>query len=516
MKDKMDNLLEQISEHDYIYNIKLIAKTFGSLFYKNNYEESILHLLVQTTNEEKSFFAIKSLLETGFNPNLVDDEGRNFIQSALIHNCSSNFILKILKEAINHKLNVNHGDYEFQTIGHTALLCNYNEDVVEIIRELIFNGFDLSLRDSDNNTIYDILKVQNKQKDYIRVKSCEAVVKQRKNNQQNIRLLETKEETKNIPKNVAVNTPLLTSEELKKFEKFGSILNYKSYTGSPAVAREKELKNLMITLAQDLISPIIVGESGVGKSALVHELVFRIKRGEVPKFLKDRLVFEINPGQVVAGCSHVGEFEENMNECMNLCKKHNVIAFIDEIHTIYGVGSSKGKDTDMAQMLKYYLDRSSFKVIGATTAKEYEEYFNTDALKRRFEKIVLKEPEDEVLYKIVDKILDDYCKNKKINFENENIKQNVLNILLEVTSKKYRRFDDKINNPALVISIIDKAFAIASVFDESFITEEHFIQGLEFNNRIYDSVKEKAIKNLNNTKTFNKDVPIVLKFEPKK
>ena len=111
-------------------------------------------------------------------------------------------------------------------------------------------------------------------------------------------------------------------------------------------------------------------------------------------------------------------------------------------------------------------------------------------------------------------MLDNYCKNKKINFENENIKQKVLNILLEVTSKKYRRFDDKVNNPALVISIIDKAFAIASIFDESFITEEHFIQGLEFNNRIYDSVKEKAVKNLNNKVEDNK--PKVLKFIPKK
>ena len=516
MKDKMDNLLEQMSDHDYVLNVKLIAKTFDSVLYKNSYNESLLHIFAKSDNEEKAFYAIKSLLEIGLNPNLVDEAGRNFIQRALICNRSTNFVLNILKEAIKHKLNVNHGDYEFQTIGHTALLRNYDGDVVEIIRELIFNGFDLSLRDSDNNTIYDILKVQNKQNDYMRVKSCEAVVKQRKNNQQNIRLLETKEETKNIPKNVAVNTPLLTAEELKKFEKFGSILNYKSYTSSPAVAREKELKNLIITLAQDLVSPIIVGESGVGKSALVHELVFRIKRGEVPNFLKDKLVFEINPGQVVAGCTYVGDFEKNMNECMNLCKKHNVIAFIDEIHTIYGVGSSKGKDNDMAQMLKYYLDRSSFKVIGATTTKEYEEYFNTDALKRRFEKIVIKEPEDEILYKIVDKVLDNYCKNKKINFENENIKQKVLNILLEVTSKKYRRFDDKVNNPALVISIIDKAFAIASVFDEKFITEDHFIQGLEFNNRIYDSTKEKAIKNLNSTKLVNDDKSKVLKFIPKK
>ena len=516
MKDKMDNLLEQMSEHDYVLNVKLIAKTFDSVLYKNSYNESLLHIFAKSDNEEKSFYAIKSLLMVGLNPNLVDEAGRNFIQSALICNRSTNFILNILKEAIEYKLNVNHGDYEYQTIGHTALLRDYTGDVVEILKVLIDNGFDTSYKNSDNNTIYDILKAQNESNEHIKVYARDEFVKQMKKENQNLSLLEKKEETKTIPKNVVSNTPLLTVDELKKFEKFGSILNYKSYTSSPAVARDKELKKLMITLAQDLVSPIIVGESGVGKSALVHELVFRIKRGEVPNFLKDKLVFEINPGQVVAGCNFVGDFEKNMNECMDLCKKYSVIAFIDEIHTIYGVGSSKGKDTDMAQMLKYYLDRSSFKVIGATTTKEYEEYFNSDALKRRFEKIVIKEPEDEILYKIVDNVLDNYCKNKKINFENENIKQKVLNILLEVTSKKYRRFDDKINNPALVISIIDKAFAIASVFDESFITEEHFIQGLEFNNRIYDSMKEKAIKNLNNSKATDDSKPKTLKFIPKK
>ena len=322
--------------------------------------------------------------------------------------------------------------------------------------------------------------------------------------------------SKNIPKNVVSNPPLLTTSQLKEFEKFGTVLNYNKYKTSPAIAREKELKNLIITLAQDLVSPIIVGDSGVGKSALVHELVFRIKRGEVPSFLKDRIVFEINPSQVVAGCRYVGEFEENMAKCMNLCKKHNVIAFIDEIHTIYGIGSGDKKDNDMAQMLKYYIDRSSFKVIGATTTKEYEVYFNTDALKRRFEKIVIREPENEVLYQIVDKVLDDYCKNKKIKFENKEIRKKIVDMLLEVTAKKHRTFDDRVNNPALVISIIDKAFAIPITFDEKIITPQHFIQSIEFNNRLYESAKESAIKSLNTPKLNNDNKPKVLQFIPKK
>ena len=272
----------------------------------------------------------------------------------------------------------------------------------------------------------------------------------------------------------------------------------------------------MITLAQDEVSPIIVGDSGVGKSALVHELVFRIKRGEVPNFLKDRIVFEINPGQVVAGCNCVGDFEKNMTECMKLCKKHNVIAFIDEIHSIYGVGSAKGKDYDMAQMLKYYLDREDFKVIGATTTKEYEEYFNTDALKRRFEKIVIKEPEDNILYQIINKVLDAYSKRKKVKFESKEARKKIIDMLFEVTAKKHRVFDDRVNNPSLVISIIDKAFAIPVTFDEKIITIDHFIQSIEYNNRIYESAKKDAIKFLNKTNIINQDKSKVLQFIPKK
>ena len=512
MKEKMDKLLEQLSEHNHVLNVKLIEKTFGSLFYKSKCEESILHILAQSNNEEKAFFAIKSLLEIGINPNQVDGAGRNFIQSALISNRSCDFILKILKEALKHKLNVNYCDYDYQTIAHTALLSDYKGDVIDIFRILIHNGFNLANANDDNKTIYDILKAQNRHIEYIKVKACEEAVNKSKNDLPNFKLLENSNTSKSIPQNVASNVPLLTEEQLKEFEKFGTVLNYNRYTGSPAIAREKELKNLIITLAQDLASPIIVGESGVGKTALVHELVFRIKRSEVPAFLKDKIVFEINPAKVVAGCNYVGDFEKNMTECMDLCKKYNVIVFIDEIHSIYGVGSSKGKDNDMAQMLKSYLDKGGIKVIGTTTIKEYDKYFNTDALKRRFEKIVINEPEDEVLYKIVDNVLDNYSKNKNIKFENDEIKKKILYMLLNITEKKHRVFDDRINNPSLILSIIDKAFAIALTYDEDIITIEHFIQSIQFNNRIYESAKEDATKYLNSKP---KEKTKIIEFIPK-
>ena len=303
----------------------------------------------------------------------------------------------------------------------------------------------------------------------------------------------------NVPNKV--ETPIsvaqtLSEKEISELEKFGKVLNKKNYVVSPTIGREKELKNLMITLAQNKKRPLIVGESGVGKTALVEELVYRIKTGQVPKFLQDKIILEVNPAEVVAGCQYVGQFEENMTKLMKLCEKYDVIVFIDEIHTIYGIGSSKGKDNDMASILKHYIDRTNLKVIGTTTEKEYDEFFSDDALKRRFEKIKVQEPTKEILYQIIDKIISDYFVTTGILFENDNIKSLIVSIILESTEKGHRVYNDIVNNPDLSISIIDKAFAFAQVYDSEFITPEHFIESFEYCDRIYDSSKSQAIAKL--------------------
>jgi len=533
MDEKIKNMLEQISETDYGLNLQLIKKTYGSFKYRSGIGETIIHDLCKKEYDDfKKFHAVFSLIKNSIiSPNVLDWNGYNFIQVAIINSCSEMFVLNCISNAINFGLDVNYASRTGETIMHVALTSKYNGDISTLFKLLYNNGFDISKKNKYAQSIYDLSMQNNKYSKEIEdafikegiipetVEVPNESIKPKLSVVENTEICEDVkgEETaetvsKNTQKNESSNPPLLTTSQLKEFEKFGTVLNFKKYKSSPAIAREKELENLIITLAQDLVSPILVGDSGVGKSALVHELVYRIKKGEVPSFLKDRIVFEINPGQVVAGCKYVGEFEENMAKCMNLCKKHNVIAFIDEIHTIYGVGSSEGKKYDMAQMLKYYLDRNLFKVIGATTTQEYEEYFTSDALKRRFEKIVIKEPKNEVLYQILDKVLDDYCKNKKVKFEDKEIKKKIIDMLFEVTAKKHRTFDDKVNNPALVISIIDKAFAIPVAFDEKIITPQHFIQSIEFNNRLYESAKENAIKSLNRDKLNNNNKPKVLQF----
>lgn len=304
---------------------------------------------------------------------------------------------------------------------------------------------------------------------------------------------------------------------IAKLEKFGRVLNKKEYKVSPTIGRERELRNLLVSLCADEKMPLLVGESGVGKTAIVEELAFRIQTGQVPSFLQDRIVLEIIPSEMVAGCGIVGTFEEKIKELMELCEKYNVILFIDEIHTIFGAGKAKGDANDFAAILKPYISRGNIKIIGATTTEEYHEYFSSDALKRRFDIVKVEEPNTQVLEQIIDKIISDYCLKNNISFEDENIKNQIVRIILSATKKSHRVYDDMVNNPDLAVSIIDKAFGIAKSDENGIITIEHFVEAFECCDRIYDSTKDKAIKELRNINNNNSYAhsPKVIEFKPR-
>ena len=489
-------------------NLKKIKKMFGSLEYTDEDNQSILHILVDDKYDEvKCFLAIKSLLQIGLSPNLKDDFNYNFIQTALYAGYSEEFILNIINEALKYNLNVNHVDDDKDTIMHTAIYSDSYFGGVERIYDLLCdNGYDCTKVCSEGRNLLEAMIFQNQysreQIESFKKKFEERYSKLYKDNK-------PKEINPVVVSNVTVKKevpvtnviPTLSDKDISELEKYGKVLNKKNYIVAPTIAREKELKNLMITLAQDKKRPLIVGESGVGKTAIVDEFAYRIKTGQVPNFLQGKIILEVNPSDIVAGCQYVGMFEDNMTKLMKLCEKLDVIVFIDEIHTIYGIGSTKGKDNDMASMLKHYIDRSSLKVIGTTTEKEYQEYFGVDALKRRFEKIIIKEPNEEILYQIIDKVIGNYCIKNGITLENENIRKNIVNIILSATEKSHRVYNDRVNNPDLAISIVDKAFAFAKVYDSEFITQEHFIESFEYCDRIYESIREQAIESLKSLDT---------------
>lgn len=496
-KNNIRVLLSKMTE-DMYSNVKKIKGAFGSLNYTDGDNQSILHILVDDKYDEtKCFLAIKSLLKIGLSPNLEADYNYNFIQTALYTGYSEEFILNIISESLKYDLDVNHVDSDEDTIVHTAIYSDDYLGQVERIYDLLSsNGYNSSKACSEGRNLLEAMIFQ-KQYSKEQIESFKKKFEERYPNvQQDNNTKKIKPVVvNNVPLSVIV-TPTLTDKDISELEKYGKVLNKKNYIVAPTIGREKELKNLMITLAQDKKRPLIVGESGVGKTAIVDELAYRIKTGQVPNFLQGKIILEVNPSDIVAGCQYVGMFEDNMTKLMKLCERLNVIVFIDEIHTIYGIGSTKGKDNDMSSMLKHYIDRSNLKVIGTTTEKEYQEFFSDDALKRRFEKIIVKEPTEDILYHIVDKVIGDYYVKDGISFGNENIRSQIVNIILNATEKSHRVYNDMVNNPDLAISIIDKAFAFAKVYDSNFITKEHFIESFELCDRIYESTKNEAVQKL--------------------
>lgn len=276
---------------------------------------------------------------------------------------------------------------------------------------------------------------------------------------------------------------------------YANNLTNKTFKVEPAIGRDFEVKEVIITLAQDKKNPILVGPSGTGKTTIAEQLAYKIQKNEVPDFLKKKQIIELDMTSLLAGTKYVGALEEKFKNLIDYSIKNNSILFINEIHTIYGAGSTSKSDNDVAGMLKQAIDRQGLKIIGTTTSEEYDKYFSNDALKRRFEKVLVKEPNNKSLYQIIYKVFDDFSKNNNIKLIN-NI-DNIINILIELTKEKHRVYDDKICNPDLAISIIDKIFADAKVNNQKKLTIDNIVYGIKNCNRIYDSCKEECINNLN-------------------
>jgi len=180
-------------------------------------------------------------------------------------------------------------------------------------------------------------------------------------------------------------------------EKFGRNLNNEVKNGNmdPVIGRDDEIRNIIMILSRKTKNnPVLIGEPGVGKTAIVEGLAQRIVKEDVPNGLKNKIIYELDMGALVAGAKYRGEFEERLKAVLNKVKESNgnIIMFIDEIHLIVGAGKSDGA-LDASNMLKPMLARGELHCIGATTLNEYRNYIEKDAaLERRFQKVLVTEP----------------------------------------------------------------------------------------------------------------------------
>lgn len=193
---------------------------------------------------------------------------------------------------------------------------------------------------------------------------------------------------------VTSDSPEETYDALSKYGQ-DLVTLAKNHKLDPVIGRDDEIRNVILILSRKTKNnPVLIGEPGVGKTAIAEGLAQRIVRGDVPNSLKDRKVFSLDMGALVAGAKYRGEFEERFKAVLNEVKKSEgrIILFIDELHTIVGAGKTEGS-MDAGNLLKPMLARGELHCIGATTLNEYRQYIEKDAaLERRFQPVMVEEP----------------------------------------------------------------------------------------------------------------------------
>lgn len=284
------------------------------------------------------------------------------------------------------------------------------------------------------------------------------------------------------------------------------------------IGRDLEIERIIEILARkNKNNPILIGEAGVGKTAIVEELARRIVTKNIPPILKNKTIISINLASIISGTKYRGEFEEKMNKIVKeLENNNNLILFIDEIHTIVGAGGAEGA-IDASNILKPMLARGKAKCIGATTINEYKKTIEKDkALDRRFQKIIIEEPNEKEIINILSKIKSDYEKFHNVRIPNEILKQ------IPILSKKYifgRSEPDK------SIDILDEVCAKTSIFantneiekitrqiktlykrKNNYIKEENYNFAIKLSENI-NALNEKLEKiNSKNVKTVTADI----------
>lgn len=235
-------------------------------------------------------------------------------------------------------------------------------------------------------------------------------------------------------------------------DKFGIDLTEQAKQGllDPVTGRDKEVDRLVhIILRRTKNNPLLIGEAGVGKTAIVEALAQKIVEGSVPQELKEKRIIQLEMASLIAGASHRGEFEERLrNLIREVQASTDKVLFIDEIHTLIGAGDSDGA-LDASNIIKPYLARGSLQLIGTTTTAEFRKYFEKDkAFARRFQPVIVEEPEEEVAVEMLKVLKPKYEKFHNVTFSDDSVVQAVK------LSKKYigeRLLPDK------AVDVLDEA-----------------------------------------------------------
>lgn len=276
-------------------------------------------------------------------------------------------------------------------------------------------------------------------------------------------------------------------------EMYGENLSKKKYITNPAIARDDEIEKTILTILTPDKSAILVGKAGIGKTAIVEGIAYKIQNNDVPNAIKGYDIIKVNTSSLLG--KYVGE-DGNEELKINMLLKEvekasNTILFIDEIHTL--VIESRNSGVDFVNAMKPALSRGDIKVIGATTLDEYNQYLIRDkAFLRRFEKIDVAEPDAETTVKI---LMGSYPKIEKqtgvkLAYSNFVI-ENIMKFIVDMTSEYKRVYELGSRYPDNALALLSKAFSYAKFDNSEFVTFKHIYKAIMNCQSVYSDVVKK-------------------------
>ncbi len=289
-----------------------------------------------------------------------------------------------------------------------------------------------------------------------------------------------------------INKPFdIKTKRISILDNYGENFQQKNYITNPAIGRDEQIKQLILILLTPDKSAVLIGKPGVGKTAIVEGLAYRIQKGLVPDILKDYQVIKVNTSALLGVDPVTGEAKVQ-TLIDELKSKSKLILFIDEIHTLMG---AKGEALDFANMFKPALDRGDIKVIGATTTEEYERYILRDkAFVRRFQKVEVEEPTREENIEILIGTLPKIEKRTGAKMlYTPFIQRKMMEFITDITSEYKRIYEIGSRYPDVSLTMVQQAFSNALFNNRKEVNVLDFRKAIETSKNIYQDVIKKAL-----------------------
>ena len=288
---------------------------------------------------------------------------------------------------------------------------------------------------------------------------------------------------------------LIPKSDISILKNYSEDLTAKEYVTNPAIAREEEIKKMILILLSPEKSVVLTGKAGIGKTALVEGLSYKIQNHDVPNALANCKIYRINTSALLGTYEHDGVEEAKLQLLIDEIKgKKEIILFIDEVHTLV-TSARNGGGVDFLNMLKPGLDRGDIKIIGATTTQEFNEYLLKDkAFLRRFEKVEIEEPDQPTTVKILMGTKPKIEKSTGVKFPYSDwVLEELCKFIVNMTSEYKRIYENGSRYPDISLALFSKIFTFAKFENSDKVTFKHIYEAIKNTNLVYDDVVRKEI-----------------------